>query len=97
MKSHEAIYDDLITQLERIYQSCEVNGKKCFLRSDGGLFAVDYIGSFGAFVIEYADNMIDAGLNRYEDGDLFYVADQDEKVLFQGIIQEIEGNLKPPF
>ena len=82
----------MIANLESIYKSCEINGKKCFLRSDGVLFAVDYIASFGAFVIEYADSMMDAELNRYEDGDLFYISDQDEKTLFQRIIQEIEGN-----
>ena len=90
IKSQEDIYIGLINRLGMIYQSCDIYGKKCFLRHGGGLFAVDQIRSFGAFVIEYADSVADAELNRYEDGDLHYLNEQSEEMLFRSIIQEIE-------
>lgn len=96
MQSQKEIYNGLINRLESIYKSRDINGKKCFLRSDCSLFAVDYIGSFASAVVEYADNFTDAELNRFEDGDLFSIVDQDEEKLFQSIIREIEEQKKPP-
>ena len=96
MQSQREIYNRLINRLEIIYKTCDINGKKCFFRSDCSLFAVDYIGPFGSIVVEYADNVADAELNRFEDGDLFRIEDQDEEKLFQSIIREIEEQKKPP-
>lgn len=96
MKTQNEIYSSLISRLERVYNCQNINGKKCFLRPGGGLFAVDQILSFGAVVVEYADNAIAAELNRYEDGDLHYLDEQDEEMLFQSIIREVEEQKEPP-
>lgn len=90
MNDNDRVYTKLINRLDKIYQSRDINGKKCFLCSDGSLFSVDYINSFCAFVIEYADSTIDAELNRFEDGDLHFIDGLNEEMLFHSIIQEIK-------
>ena len=72
-----------------IYEKCMVGSRECFCTPEGMLFALDYIGSFGALVIEYAENYEEAELNRFEDGDLFYLEDMDEKTMFEAMLREI--------
>ena len=74
------------------YKTIQVGPRAFFLGPDGAsLFALDYLGPYGALVIEYAESIDDARDNRLEDGDLFYLDELDEEAMFQAMIQEIEG------
>lgn len=77
-------------RFEDIYRKCVISGWTCFERPDGSFFTLDYLTSFGALVIGYAENKQDVELNRFEDGDLFYLEDMDEATMFRSMIQEIE-------
>lgn len=68
-----------------------VGGWNCFIRSDGSLFVLDAMFHRGALVIGYAENAQEALINRFEDGDLFYVEDMDEEAMFQAMLEEING------
>ena len=72
------------------YERCTAGSRQCFLRPDGVLFALDYLGPYGALVIEYAENVEEAKLNRFEDGDLFYLEDMDEGTMLRAMLREIE-------
>ena len=77
-------------RFETLFQKCVINDRDCFSRTDGMIFAVDFLLSFGALVIEYAENADEAKKNRFEDGDLFYIEDMDEETMYNSMIQEIE-------
>ena len=74
------------------YKTVLVDGRPFFLGPDGStLFVLNYMISYGALVIAYAESVEDAEAYRMEDGDLFYVEDLDEESMFQLMIQEIEN------
>lgn len=73
------------------FQSVQVGPRMFFLSSDGAsLFALDYLGPYGALVIEYAADYDEADANRLEDGDLFYLDELDEDAMFDAMLREIE-------
>ena len=41
-----------------------------------------------SIVVEYADNMDEAKINRFEVGDLFYVDEYDESGMLDSILNE---------
>lgn len=72
------------------FQTVQVGPRTFFLGPDGAsLFALDYLGPYGALVIEYAEDYDEALANRLEDGDLFYLDEMDEDAMFQAMLQEI--------
>lgn len=81
--------NSLEKRLGKIYKTRQINEWLCFLRSDGSVITLDYILSFGAVVVGYADNEAEAKLNRFEDGDLFSIEELDEETMFQRILHEI--------
>lgn len=91
MKSQiEERYKSLELRMERLYEKVKIGEWTCFVRPDGSLFTLEYIIPYGALVIGYADNEEEAKLNRFEDGDLFYLEDMDEETMFNAMIQEIQ-------
>lgn len=80
----------LENRLEGIYEKRRVNGLTCFVLENGSWITLDYLLPFGALVIGHADNEDEARLNRFEDGDLFYLEDMDEETMFQAMLNEIE-------
>lgn len=80
----------LENRLAKEYQKKTVRERECFVRKDGAVFALDYLLPYEAIVIEYAENEAEAKLNRFEDGDLFYLEEMDENAMFQAMLQEIE-------
>lgn len=76
-------------RLESIYEMRQINDRLCFVRPDGSLITLDYIFSFGAVVVGYADNEAEARLNRFEDGDPFSIEELDEDAMFQAILHEV--------
>ena len=87
MKSRAAALEKRFSER---YETHLIENRQCFLRPDGMLFALDYLGPYGALVIEYAESIEEAKLNRFEDGDLFYLEEMDEDTMFRAMIQEIE-------
>ena len=81
--------DALRARFSEIFEETVVDNRKCFRLSNGALFALDYMGPYGALVIEYADSYEAAQLNCFEDGDLFYLEDMDEDTMFQEMLREI--------
>lgn len=73
------------------FKTIQVGSRAFFLGPDGAsLFALDYLGPYGALVIEYAPDYDEALAGRLEDGDLFFLDELDEDAMFQAMLQEIE-------
>ena len=91
MKSKiEARAAALNARFSELFQTVQVGPKSFFLGPDGVcLFALDYLGPYGALVIEYAEDYEEARFNYLEDGDLFYLDEMDEETMFQAMLQEI--------
>lgn len=70
----------------------KVNGFPCFYTPTGGVVVVDSLPSYNALVLGHADNLAEAELNRFEDGDLFYLDEMDEDAMFAAMVLEIEDN-----
>ncbi|MCF2554185.1 MAG: hypothetical protein PUB13_00275 [Lachnospiraceae bacterium] len=71
------------------FESVTINKEKCFRMPTGGIFVVSKILSFNALVIEYAENINAAINNDFEDGNLFYMVEYDEKDMYTKMLQEI--------
>ena len=61
-----------------------------FQKPDGTVFQLSKFPGEEALVVEYAKNYEDALLNRFEDGDVFYLDEMTEEEMFQAIMHEIE-------
>ena len=47
------------------------------------------MGAYNALVIEYAESEAEVKLNRFEDGDLFFLDEMDSETMHRNMIQEI--------
>ena len=72
------------------FSNFTVGSRSCFGLPDGRVIAWDTLGAYDALVIEYADNYEEARINRFEDGDLFYLDEMNEETMFQAMLREIE-------
>ena len=85
---------DLILKLEKIleqrYTRLFINSRFCFMKSTGEIFSVQQFPGEDVIVVEYASNCAEAAMNRFEDGDRFYLRDSSEETLIQHILAEIE-------
>lgn len=79
-------------RLANRYENIMINGKVCFLLSNGVVCRLDSMGdTYDALVIEYADDLKLAKKNVFgEDGDLFYMDKFDEDKMYQAMVKEIE-------
>lgn len=68
-----------------------VNGLHCFYTPTGGVVIVDMIASENALVLGHADNLNEAELNRFEDGDRFFADEMTETEMIQAMLHEIGG------
>lgn len=83
--------DALNNRFAELFQTVQVGTRSFFLAPDGvSLFALDYLGPYGALVIEHAEDYDEALADRLEDGDLFYLDDMDEEAMFQAMLREIQ-------
>ena len=71
------------------------DGHICFQTEKGhyflltALFPKDFD---GFIVIEHADSLEEVKLNRFEDGDAFYMDDMTEDEMFDAMVREIESD-----
>jgi len=70
-------------------------GKPCFQARNGHYFFLTALfpqdeGADGFIVIEHADSLEEVELNRFEDGDCFYMDELTEDEMFEAMIKEIE-------
>ncbi len=73
------------------YQFREISGRKRFLKADGGLFQISCFPGEDALVIEYAESENEAGIDRFEDGDRFYIEDYpDATEMYMDMREEVE-------
>lgn len=84
---------DQISKLEKMleqrYPRMLINSRLCFMKPTGEIFSLQKFPGEDAIVVEYATNCAEAALNRFEDGDLFYLDEMDEETLIRCILQEI--------
>ena len=59
------------------------------MKPTGEIFSLQKFPGAEAIVVEYAANCAEAALNRYEDGDRFYLNEMDDEILIRCILQEI--------
>ena len=75
--------------LEDKFQSILVGSKKCFRKEDDSLFMVSVFPGEDSLVVEYADNLFDAKLNRFEDGDRIDLEGVEIETILQQILREV--------
>lgn len=84
---------DQISKLEKMleqrYPRMLINSRFCFMKSTGEIFSLQKFPGADAIVVEYAANYAEAALNRFEDGDRFYLDEMDTEVLLCRILQEV--------
>ena len=71
------------------FEMLSLNGAQCFQKKDGTVFMISAFPDEDAIVVEYADSFSDAKLNRFEDGDRFYLGEISIEALFQQVLREI--------
>lgn len=81
---------NLETRFSQRFEKLYIHDNLCFRKPDGIIFSVCSFPDEGAMVIEYAENFQDAILNRFEDGDRFYLEEMDEETMFRNMLREIE-------
>lgn len=78
-------------RLKDIYGSpIKVRGWRPFQKDNGVLFMLTVVGGLHSIVIEAADNIEEARLYRWEDGDLIYLDEGDDETLINIIIDYLE-------
>ena len=84
---------------ERFKKRCAIplivrDGKPCFQARSNCFFLVSTLkfpDGTEAIFLEFADSLEDVNLNRFEDGDLYYMGEMNEEEMFQAMIKEIEN------
>lgn len=89
-KEMKRMADTLRTRFSEWYTEITVGDRACFKLEDGRIIFLGCLPSYGAFVVEYADNADEAALNRFEDGDLFYPEDMGIDEMLAAMRREIE-------
>ena len=79
--------NDLETRFAEQFETLPISGNLCFRKLDGTIFSVCSFPGEAAMVIEYADSYEDAALNRFEDGDRFYLDEMNEETMFQAMLR----------
>ena len=93
MENREALLqrlEELHIRLCEKYDTVTVGGRDCFLQGDNHYFRLNGIVPFGAVVLEHADGIEEAEVNRFEDGDLFYLDELSTDEMFECLVAEIE-------
>ena len=68
-----------------------IKGEMCFKTSTNGYIRLDTIGGdYNCIVIEFAENKKEAMNNRFEDGDLLYIADLGIKEMTDIVAKQIK-------
>lgn len=75
--------------LSQRFESVYIKGNLCFCKQNGAVFSLCAFPKDAAIVIEYADSIEEAKINRFEDGDMFYVEEMDEETMLQAVLREI--------
>lgn len=88
-KEMKSRIDALKSRFSDLYETVQIGERVCYRLENGGIIALDYMGPYNALVIEYAESVEDAKQNRFEDGDLFFIGELDERSMFNAMIQEI--------
>lgn len=89
-KEMKLMADTLRVRFAELYSEITIGDRACFKLEDGRIISLGCLPSYGALVVEYADNVDEAALNRFEDGDLFYLDDVGIDELFAAMRREIE-------
>lgn len=88
----KSMTDTLESRFAALYEKIRIGEKKCFRLEDGRIISLGTVTSYGALVIEYADDYDEAAMNRFEDGDLFYLEDMSEDEMLRSMLQEISDS-----
>lgn len=84
-KTFEKVYQKLCER----YETLTVNTEKNFKYKNTYFRLFEFPGE-NALCIEYAEGEKEARVNRYEDGDRFYLNEMDEEEMMKAMIKEIE-------
>ena len=88
IEKYKNYMDDCLRKTNRCVN---INEKNCFILSNNVVIHIDMIKGMRALVVEYADNIDEAKINRFEDGDLFYIDEYDEGNMLKSILNEINS------
>ena len=83
----------LLENLRKQFQSVKVNGKDLLQTDNGTVFTLTAFPGDNALVIEYAENIFEAELNRFEDGERFYLEDyKDAERMLDDMLKEVQND-----
>lgn len=85
------MFQKIKIRLNALYERENIKDKECFKHKDGLYFRLFEFPGENALCVEYALDREDAILNRFEDGDRFYLDEMTEDEMLQSIIEEIEA------
>lgn len=74
-----------------VYSPLLIHGEICFCTPTGRIVMVQEMPGENALVLGHTDNLAEAELYRFEDGDRFYLDEMTETEMFEAMIHEIEG------
>lgn len=77
--------------LARKYARFDGSGDR-FLTETGLVFFLTGLRDYQAIVVEYADSPAEASVNRFEDGDLFFLDELPAEEMLAAILAEIEDD-----
>ena len=86
LKNRKEAIDQMLMQY---FEPNWVNGILSFAKPDGTIFRIAEIAGLKALVVEFAENLREAIVGRFEDGDLFYLDEMDEQTMFCAMLAEI--------
>ena len=88
-KEMKSRIEEAEVMLAERFESITIGTRRCFRLSNGRIISVGCMGAYNALVIEYAESEAEAKLNRFEDGDLFFLDEMDSETMHRNMIQEI--------
>ena len=96
MEENEQLNNDLTERLAFLNAALARKYARCdgdrFLTEDGRVFFLTGLRDDQAVVVEYADSTVEASVNRFEDGDLFFLDELPAEEMLAAILAEIEDN-----
>lgn len=90
MEQRNTMWNKINDRLTKLYPKINIAGQEYFKHEKGMCFRIFEFPGSNALCIEYADNIAEAQINRFEDGDRFFLDEFSEDEMFEAMIKEIE-------
>lgn len=90
MEQRNEMFQKIKVRISELYRNENIKGQECFINESGMYFRLFEFPGENALCVEYAENREDAFLNRFEDGERFYLDELTEDEILKAIVEEID-------